>query len=717
MQDFINELHRRKVFRVGATYLVAAWLLVQVAWTITEILSLPDWFAISVLTVASIGFPIALALAWFYEITSDGLKKTKEADAQGLHARQPGRTFSYAVIALLTLMVSFLVWDGYLRDKGLGGAAIAAAPSIAVLPFADMSADGSQEYFADGISEEILNLLAKTDNLRVAARTSSFAFKGRNEDVREIGQALDVASVLEGSIRSSGTKLRITAQLINVSDGYHVWSETYDRELTDVFVVQDEISLAILEALKMHLLKGESPASMDPATDRPQKSVTHNMEAYQQLLMGRQRLGFRTASDIEAAYEHFERALTLDPEYAPAHADLARAILLLEDSNSTYGTLTQAEVDAEALPHIEKAIALDPQLPEAYAVKGLHLMNRGKLDEALVALDRAVELNPNFAIAYMWRSMVWGSKAEIDNQIADLEKAHAIDPISAVVAFNLVNRYTNMGRTDEALEVADRTLAFNPGNLQAVRTQATALMAVGKIGDAARALIEAGDRTDDKQINQLLSGALLTLGLPDAAAKFTRFEDSHSISWAKGDYEGALSLVDLTIGREPENGLALASKAFYLFELGRRDEARQTAEQAADLLEADESNPYNICDARLVSAFGDKDAPRVQEIAQACEDMLLRFLGTDIRNGGALDGVAAFKIVEQEPAGAITAAYEKAYKFGARSWYLNHITLPDYLAKDPGFQAFMAKLNKDLERQRKTVLPLLDTLLAQAPAP
>lgn len=717
VENLLNELNRRKVFRVGATYLVAAWLLVQVAWTVTEILSLPDWPAITILALVAIGFPIALAIAWFYEFTAEGVQKTAVVDATG-QVRQPGRGLSYGVIGLMAAMIGFLVWDGYIREGGTFTSS-AATPSIAVLPFADMSPEGTQEYFADGISEEILNLLAKTNGLRVAARTSSFAFKGLNQDIREIGTALDVETVLEGSVRSAGDQLRITAQLINAQDGYHIWSETYNRKLDDVFSVQDEISLAILKALKMHLLGAGTlaDAKSAPATEdgfdgfHEDKPHAGNITAYQQLLMGRERMVLRTTSDIKAAARHFEQALAIAPDYAVAHAEYARAVLLLEDSNSTYGNLTREEVDTKAWPHIERAIELNANLAEAYAVKGLYQMNRDKPEDAITSFARAVELNPNYAEAYMWRSMAWGALGSRRQELGDLETAHKLDPISAIVSFNLTNNYADRGRYEEATTVAQETLSYNPNSLLAAVSLASLERKQGLLADSIKTLIAIDDRTDDSRVNNMLADNFLTIGLVDAAAKYIAFEHGHLISWAKGDLEGALALAEIQSDRKPGESRPVIFVGLYLKLLGREEEAHVAALRAY-ALSKESKNMYDMCDPILMVAMKSPDGPEAKEMITRCEELVDENLGSKIKIANILDAQAGFELALDSPPEIVTAAFEKAYEAGARSWYLNHLPLPDDLANDPGFQAFLVKLNADLAAQRKEVEPLLTRLLA-----
>jgi TolB-like protein len=273
-----------------------------------------------------IGFPLVLVFTWAYEITPEGIKKEKDVERSESITRETAKKLDIAVIVLLILAMGGLVVDRLIPDATTpateataDNVAVTSAPdqSIAILPFADMSPEGDQEYFSDGISEELLNVLAKIPGLRVVARTSSFQFKGENRDIIDIGQRLNVAHILEGSVRKSGNKLRITAQLIKADDGFHLWSESYDRDLDDIFAVQEEIATAIIGALKVELalVAGEAV--------RPTVIQAANTAAYEAYLLGRELIRLRGRQNLEAAVRHLERSLSLDERFAPAHAQLA----------------------------------------------------------------------------------------------------------------------------------------------------------------------------------------------------------------------------------------------------------------------------------------------------------------------------------------------------------------------------------------------------------
>jgi len=279
ISNIFQELKRRNVFRVGVAYIVIAWLIIQVIETVSEPLSLPEWSEAFFIVALLAGLPLALFFAWVFELTPDGLKKTKDVSTEESVTATTGKKLNYAIITVLVLSLAYFLWErqGLVEQAeqtaAIGGdASEVTYASIAVLPFVNMSADPDQEYFSDGISEELLNLLAKIPNLHVPARTSSFRFKGKNLDINEIAKQLNVKHILEGSVRRADVRIRVTAQLIEAETGYHLWSETYDRELDDIFAIQDDIAAAIVAALS-DTLGLETDAA-------PRVSAAANPEAY-----------------------------------------------------------------------------------------------------------------------------------------------------------------------------------------------------------------------------------------------------------------------------------------------------------------------------------------------------------------------------------------------------------------------------------------------------
>jgi TolB-like protein len=446
LMDFFKELNRRNVVRVGIAYLLFAWVIIQVTDTVAPVLRLPEWTLALVTWISIIGFPFALLFAWAFELTPEGVKRDKEVDHSQSIAKDTGRRIDRIVIVLLVIAVVFLVAQNYIFDDEPAAEPIAQVTgtadsddkgfdSIGVLPFTNMSNDPDQDYFSDGISEELLNALAKLKNLQVAARTSSFAFKGQNQDITEIGRKLKVDTVLEGSVRKSGTRLRITAQLIEVDNGFHLWSETYDRELTDIFAVQDEITAAIVDALLLHFDTGETLAVA--------ASAATNMSAYDAYLQGRHQMQRTDGDSLRDALTSFRAATEADPNFAPAWAGRALAVTLMRETAFRDG-IPREESRLLARAAIDRALALDPQLADAYVAEGMLFADDYRHEEALASLEKAVEINPNLADAWTWLSRILSRFGRVKEAIKSNKVAMQLDPhnpIPAIMAANLVEDF------------------------------------------------------------------------------------------------------------------------------------------------------------------------------------------------------------------------------------------------------------------------------------
>jgi len=442
-----EELKRRNVFRVGAAYLLFAWVIIQVTDTVGPALHLPEWTLALVTWISIIGFPVALFFAWAFELTPDGITAEKNVDRSQSITRETGYKINYVVIALMGLAIALLIGKDFVGSGGDETDTVAESVvdeadssrggfnSIGVLPFVNMSDDPAQEYFSDGISEELLNALAKLKDLQVAARTSSFAFKGRNQPVRDIGAQLNVDTVLEGSVRKAGNKIRITAQLIEVENGYHLWSETYDRELTDIFAVQDEITAAIVAALLPHLNTGEDAEII--------KAEATNMSAYDAYLQGRHRINSLEPDSARKALQSFRAATDADPGFAAAWAARATTVIAMRENAFSEG-IPREESVLLASNAIERALAIDPSLPEAYVAQAMLYADSYDFDLALESLSKALEINPSLVEALRLHARILSRFGRIKEAQRDILKALRLDPhnrITAILAANLATEF------------------------------------------------------------------------------------------------------------------------------------------------------------------------------------------------------------------------------------------------------------------------------------
>ncbi|HET7064796.1 MAG TPA: tetratricopeptide repeat protein [Rudaea sp.] len=461
--SFFAEIKRRNVIRMAGMYLVVAWLIVQVTSTILPMYSAPEWLPRTIVTLLAIGLLPTLVFAWAYELTPEGLKRDSEVPRELSIAPATGRRMDRIIMAVLALGLAYFAFDKFVLAPRLQKADVAGisgpdaktdAKSIAVLPFADLSQAKDQEYFSDGMSEELLNVLANVPGLHVVGRTSSFAFKGRNEDLRAIGQKLGVAQVLEGSVRKSGDRVRITAQLIDVANGYHLWSETYDRQLTDVFALQDEISKAVVEALKLRLLPEQRQGT--------RAARTTSVEAHNEYLIGRQLQNRGNPDDARRAAERFEKAIELDSNYAGAYA----ALTISELSKTQFARSPDeaAKAQSRAQQAIARAFELDADLPEAYSARAtFHTVVDWDWKAAESDAQRALQLSPNDADVVRRAATTLVTAGREDEAIAALRRSIELDPLAASSWSNLGYYLICQGRYEEARAALVRTLEITGG--------------------------------------------------------------------------------------------------------------------------------------------------------------------------------------------------------------------------------------------------------------
>jgi len=420
MRVLVDQLKHRGVLRAAAYYAAAAWLVVQIATAVFPYLEFPNWSVRLIIVSVMAGFPVAMLVSWFYRWTPSGLQRE-------LEPADPARAVAPAAPA---------------REN-----------TLAVLPFADLSPQKDQEYFADGLAEELLGLLAQLPQLQVIARSSSFSFKGRNLDVRTIAGKLGVASVLEGSVRKSGNRLRVTAQLIRAADDAQLWSQTYERELTDVFAMQDEIANAVVAALKIKLLPSQHVINMHR---------TSNTEAYDQFLLGQNVIRHGRYDDYQRALAAFQRAVALDPDYGAAWAALALARSAVADFAAT-SAAERSAAKLEALATADKAIALAPALADGYAIRA-HLRRNQLWDwaGALQDLERALTLEPSNTDALYPYALMLIILMRYEEAISTIRTAIAGDPLSWISWTMLGVAFWRAGRVQEGRDAFERALEVSP---------------------------------------------------------------------------------------------------------------------------------------------------------------------------------------------------------------------------------------------------------------
>lgn len=451
--SFFAELKRRNVVRVGLAYIVISWLLAQVAEFAFENFGAPEWVLKTFVVLLLLGLPLVLFFAWAFELTPEGVKLEKNVDRSQSITTQTGQKLNRLTLVVMALAIAYFAIDKFVLSTTpeAGPEPVAAVSgaelqkSIAVLPFVDMSPSKDQEYFTDGLTENLLNALAQVSELRVAGRTSSFAFKNRNEDLRGIGEQLGVAHILEGSVQKSGLQVRITAQLINAEDGYHLWSQTYDRTLEDIFAVQDEIAAEVAKAMRVTLL--------GHGTEAHQAASQNTTDAYNEYLKGHYEAGRGSVANHEQALVHFERALQLDPNLALAWAGKSDSLAIITGFTDADFSIGYEAARASAL----RALALDPELPEAYlALAEIQQAYDWDWEAAEATLRRALTLRPGDADIRLTLAVLKSSLGARDEALADIQQVVAQDPLNWRAQRSLAIALANRGKVEEAFPIYDR---------------------------------------------------------------------------------------------------------------------------------------------------------------------------------------------------------------------------------------------------------------------
>jgi adenylate cyclase len=507
--SFFGELKRRKVYRTAVAYAVVAWILLQVGEVTFEPLHLPDSAMTALVILVIAGFPVSLVIGWFFDISSKGFKRDPGSASAATQERPPKATSEL--------------------------------PSIAVLPFTDMSPDKDQGYFCEGIAEEILNALTKIEKLHVVARSSSFQFKDGSGDVRDIGNRLGAETVLEGSVRKSENRIRVTAQLISIADGYHVWSKSFDEELKDIFAIQDEIARCIAESLMETL----SPQEQSAIRTRSSEDV----KAYEYYLRGRQFFNRFRKKDIEFARHMFHQAIAIDPDYAPAwagYADCFSFLIMYADPQDSYRE--------EALKASQKALDLDPDSAVAHASRGLAHLVCEEYADADAEFERAIALNPCLYEAYYYYGRARFHEGEVERAAKLFAKASEVNPAEYQARLLRVQILRGQGRSEEAvteakkaIAIVERHLQWNPDDVRALHLGAGSLIVVGDKERAIRWLERALeiDPTDSVLLYNVACN-LATLGETDKALDYLERaieQGTVSVAWMRND-EDLASLRD-----------------------------------------------------------------------------------------------------------------------------------------------------------------------------
>ena len=568
--SLFKELKQRNVFRVAVAYLAGAWLLIEVAQTLFPLYGFSDDAVRLVVTMLAIGFPLALIFSWVFELTPEGFKREKDIDRSVVIGRHTAKKLDGVIIILLALSLGYFAYDKFVLEPSREAELVQitteavtekmtetrtsklADKSIAVLPFVNMSPNPEDEYFSDGLTEELIGALAKVRNLHVTARTSAFAFKGTDRDIRNIGQQLNVRTVLEGSVRRDRDRIRITAQLINVEDGFHLWSESYDHKLENVLSLQESIAKSIVSALRIQLT---------PEIDKQfSTSAPINPKAYDLYLKGRYHWAHINEGGFRQSIEAFRKAVAIDPGYAPPHAGLATVYSFM----GYFGLMPPRQAFPLSVSEADAALALDPDSSEALIARGMaSLVYAWDWDQARTDLSRALELSPNYAQGH-W---AWSEYLAAVNPTAALDSALialSLDPLSLPIMNSVAFKYLVRGMYTEAEQMDEEMIAMDPNFIAAYWNLGIIQLLHGRFEIAIDKFAYAVER----------SGRM-----PPTLAML-------AYAYAKsGDEKNSLAILEelRSLRENPDRGYAPAFLIAYIYEgLGRTGDALDWLEQAVE---------------------------------------------------------------------------------------------------------------------------------------
>ena len=720
MTTFVSELRQRNMLRVAAAYALVSWILIEAGSVLLPTFGVPDGIFKYYVIAVVVGFVIALVISWAFEITPDGVRLEREVDRTS-YKPKPRERMNRVIIGLLAVALGISITFNVtgIRSDGERLVEPSSRDSIAVLPFSSRSTDAENQYFADGIHDDILTRLAGVESLRVISRTSVNEYRDTAQNMRQIGRELDVATILEGAVQRSGDQVRITVQLIDAQTDEHIWAESYDKALTieNVFEIQSEISAKIASALR---------AVLTPEDQQRLASIpTNSIEAYAEYVKGRGNLSARTLTSLQNARAQFEHAIEMDPDYAQAHAALAQSVLI---THTNHKSIPQSEAFSMAASAIDKALSIDPQLAEAYAARGLlQLMQwessrigTGNIDAA-ASFRTALSLSPSQADAYVWFASLRQAEGEIDAAVELLTKALTIDPLSRIPYVNLPSFYASRGQNDETTAMLLRAASIFPDWYLPYNYLSNHLQKLGRLDEAVAWGLREMALSEDPMAGGALIGIYQEFGEDEAVSDFVEnFPADHPLHpigksywhYITRDYEGALteleSLEDPTSYPADVLSGLMVGAAIMKGEFNRAYDhlMRGHPSLAGD---SDVTIDHKNVKSAILLAFIEQKRNRPKQ-ARELLDKAQPVVAKLPRLGMAGHGIKDVQVLTMQgrPNAAVEALIEAVNEGFVSSqafdiWSFDEDPIIEPLRSDPRFPAIEEQLNDRIEEMRRNV--------------
>jgi len=724
--SFVTELKRRNVFRVAIAYLAAAWLFTEVAGTLFPLFGFGDTPARIVVILLTIGFPLFLIFSWVFEITPEGLKLEKNIRREDSIIPRTGKQLDRIIIVFLALALGYFAFDKFVLEPARVAEIVEETAqqtrsetlvesygdhSIAVLPFINISSDPEQEFFSDGLTEELLNLLSRVPGLRVTARTSSFFFKGKDIPVSEIANALNVTHVLEGSVRKDGNRIRITAQLIEARSDTHLWSNTYDRDLDSIFAIQDDVA----EAIATHLVDSFAGLHMQPG------ERANNVAAYEAYRTGRLHWWRRSPNELNKAIELFTQATENDPRFAPAYAAVADSLLVL----SAYGNIETQTAIGRAQPMIDKALSLDPECAEAFAAQGLAHGQIGQFDAAESALRHAISLNKDYIPARLWLTALLSDTGRIQEQALVLKEAMVLDPLNELLVINYAGNLFGQGDDKAAVSVLSDLLQLRPDSTMLLITLADYSREGGDLVKGWEYAKRSFDlEPDSPVVITTMANAWLGIGRMDESEDLLKagIEQASDNAELKNLYfnvllyddrlEEAEQVVKEHFGRDVESLPERFQRAYYLqkglIQIRRESwsDALKSMELAINPEPMWNMDGYQFLALTMAALLnGRLGAPdRAEQQLEEAERTVHHALLNGVNDANIHYTMAVLHSLQDEPERVILELHE-AYAKGFRdNLLLNIDNRFNAIRNDPAFLSIQQKIAEDIEQARAEIL-------------
>lgn len=706
-----SEIRRRRVFPTLLPYLGLVWLILQVISVINPLLNLNPLVGTFITVLLFAGFPVMLYLSWYFDFTTEGLKLTEVAEGEAAPSFGWPHRLILAAIMLISGAVGYLYFqqlkiDYAKYDQGIESVRI--ARSIAVIPFKDQSPDQDQAYLAEGLTEELSSLLGRISELEVAATSSTFALSGMQMIPQDIGRRLNVETILTGSIRVTGNKLKLRSELVDVDTGKILWTENFSREFSDIFQVEEEISRSIVNLLQDIYV---APAAKDKI------NKTSSSDAYVMYLKGREQYRLQTTEAMKQARKYFEQAIALDPEYVDAYVGAADAIVLLSKSIHRLGILEPDIASRLAEQYLAKAFVRQPDLPEAFAIQGKVFELQLQPDRALSAYDKAISLNPSLAIAHMWRYLELKRQNRYAESIEALDLALKLDPISIPTRFNRALEYSRHGQFEIARRQFNQLIEDFPHSPMGHQGLADAAFYVGDLSLSLQHWQYAMEISHENiNFKQGYLAVLLQLKLLDQARPLATADDyKATLLLLAGQYDALFDEMRFQLAAHPDDPWLLFEMSWYQMLVGDRQQGIELAIQSYAGINHNEQFDMPYCSPAIEFAWALKQVNRQQDtdtLIKRCEQQLVAAQQDGIENNIYNYLGARISALRGQDDSAITKL-QQAVDNGWREWWTAQDPLLSHLQQTPEILKINQEIADLLENERNEALAILTVTTSQ----